>query len=183
MPLPLPRDSGHHGSTMTLSSHQSPISRTCDWLTPPEWISILGPFDLDPCASIDQPWTTAENQWTYDGLNRKWRGFVWLNPPYGPPKVIEPWMMLMADHQNGIACIPARTETFCWHQYVWGAADLVLFVRGRPHFHRPVTGERAKANSGAPIALVAYGKEAMRRLTNCPIAGARLRVPQGVGRT
>ena len=37
--------------------------------------------------------------------------------------------------------------------------------KGRPHFHY-VTGERAPANSGAPIALIAYGQdnaEALRR--------------------
>ena len=36
--------------------------------------------------------------------------------------------------------------------------DGVLFMRGRPHFHY-VDGRRAKSNSGAPIALVAYGSE------------------------
>lgn len=37
-------------------------------------------------------------------------------------------------------------------------ADAVCFLKGRPHFHY-VTGERAPANSGAPIALVAYGEK------------------------
>lgn len=32
----------------------------------------------------------------------------------------------------------------------------VLFLKGRPHFHR-VDGSRASFNSGAPICLVAYG--------------------------
>ena len=38
-----------------------------------------------------------------------------------------------------------------------GAADAVLFIKGRPHFHHP-SGERAAFNSGAPICLIAYGK-------------------------
>ena len=37
------------------------------------------------------------------------------------------------------------------------AADAVLFIKGRPHFHHP-SGERAAFNSGAPICLIAYGK-------------------------
>ena len=156
---------------MSLSAHQSPRSQSFDWLTPPGWIAVLGEFDLDPCASVNQPWPTAKEHWTEGGLDRKWRGLVWLNPPYGPPKVIEPWMMRMADHDHGVACIPARTETFCWHTYVWPVAREILFVKGRPHFHRPITGERAKANSGAPIALVAYGNEAAERLHTSGIMG------------
>lgn len=43
-----------------------------------------------------------------------------------------------------------------FYETVWGAADGVLFIKGRPHFHY-VDGRRAAFNSGAPIALVAYG--------------------------
>lgn len=157
---------------MSIGTHQSARSITVDWLTPPEWIKALGgPFDLDPCASVDQPWRTATEMWTDGGLDKMWRGMVWLNPPYGPPKVIGPWMKRMAEHGNGIACIFARTETACWFNYVWPRAHTILFVRGRPHFHRPVTGDRAKANSGAPVALIAYGPEAAIRLTRSGISG------------
>lgn len=156
---------------MSLSAHQSAASQTCDWLTPPEWIAALGPFDLDPCASVEQPWRTATHQWTCNGLEGVWEGFTWLNPPYGPPQVIEPWMARMRLHNHGIACIPARTETKCWFKYVWPAAELILFVKGRPHFHKPVTGERGKTNSGAPIALVAYGAVAAARLYTSGIDG------------
>jgi hypothetical protein len=157
---------------MSLSAHQSPVSQTCDWLTPPEWIKALGPFDLDPCASYRQPWRTASHEIFVDGgLEYDWYGLVWLNPPYGPPAVIEPWMDKLASHNDGIACIPARTETRCWFKYVWPVAELILFVKGRPHFHKPITGERAKANSGAPIALIAYGKRAAARLYTSGIDG------------
>lgn len=62
----------------------------------------------------------------------------------------------MVEHENGIALIPARTETAMFYESVWGGAEAVLFVRGRPHFHY-VDGRRAPFNSGAPICLVAYG--------------------------
>lgn len=62
----------------------------------------------------------------------------------------------MAEHGNGIALIPARTETAMFYECVWGASDAVLFIKGRPHFHF-VDGRRAQFNSGAPICLVAYG--------------------------
>ena len=63
-----------------------------------------------------------------------------------------------------LALIPARTETAMFYETVWGEADGVLFIKGRPHFHY-VCGRRADFNSGAPIALVAYGRgnlEALR---------------------
>lgn len=156
---------------MSLSAHQSARSKSTDHLTPPEWLDALGNADLDPCASVDQPWRSADEMWTDSGLERPWHGFVWLNPPYGPPKIIEPWMSKMATHNNGLACIPARTETACWFKYVWAYAVCVLFVKGRPHFHKPVTGERHKANSGAPIALIAYGHKAAARILMSKIDG------------
>lgn len=45
-----------------------------------------------------------------------------------------------------------------FYECVWGIADAVLFLRGRPHFHY-VDGTRAPFNSGAPICLIAYGKQ------------------------
>lgn len=45
-----------------------------------------------------------------------------------------------------------------FYETVWGKSDGVLFIKGRPHFHY-VDGRRADFNSGAPIALVAYGKD------------------------
>jgi hypothetical protein len=41
----------------------------------------------------------------------------------------------------------------------------VLFLKGRPHFHY-VDGRRAAFNSGAPIALIAYGKNNLNVLSN-----------------
>ena len=60
------------------------VATTHDWLTPPEILQALGPFDLDPCASLYQPWRTATKQYTIedDGLKKEWRGRVWCNPPY-----------------------------------------------------------------------------------------------------
>lgn len=128
-----------------------------EWLTPPEWIRALGEFDLDPCAPINRPWNTAREHFTVidNGLAREWRGRVWCNPPFG--REAAKWMRRMAAHGNGIALIPARTETAMFYESVWAGAEAVCFVRGRPHFHF-VDGRRAPFNSGAPICLVAYGR-------------------------
>ena len=143
---------------MSMSGHQSPVMGTDEWLTPPEILAALGQFDLDPCSPHEsrRPWPTATAHFCKedDGLAQEWHGRVWMNPPFGREAI--KWMRKLAAHGNGIALIPARTETAMFFETVWGAADAVLFLQGRPHFHR-VDGSRAAFNSGAPICLVAYG--------------------------
>lgn len=143
---------------MSLSGHQSAKMKNDEWLTPPSILEKLGAFDLDPCSPIERPWETATNHYTImdNGLAKPWHGRVWLNPPFGREAI--KWLRRMASHGNGIALIPARTETAMFYETVWGAADAVLFISGRPHFHY-VTGMRAPFNSGAPICLVAYGQD------------------------
>lgn len=153
-----------------MGSHHSAKMETDEWLTPREIISALGPFDLDPCSPINRPWPTAENHFTIedDGLSKPWTGRVWLNPPYG--KHTHSWMERLAAHGNGLALIFARTETACWFKTVWGVADAVLFLRGRLNFCY-VSGAQALKNSGAPSAIVAYGKENSDRLKGSGISG------------
>lgn len=143
---------------MTLSSHQSAKMKNDEWLTPPEILCVLGEFDLDPCAPSIRPWNTAKTHYTKQdsGLSLPWAGRIWCNPPFGREAVW--WLRKLMDHGNGIALIPARTETAMFYECVWGKADAVTFIKGRPHFHY-VSGERAAFNSGAPICLVAYGQD------------------------
>lgn len=143
---------------------------TNEWLTPPEIIRALGPFDLDPCAAVGQPWRTARRQYTIktDGLSRSWRGFVWCNPPFGADA--GEWLRRLADHDDGVALVAARTETRWFIEVVWKSADAVLFLNKRVHFHH-ACGARAKLALPAPICLVAYGPTAVRRLRECDIAG------------
>jgi hypothetical protein len=150
---------------MSLSGHQSARMKSDTWLTPPEWVEKLGPFDLDPACPPVMPWRTAARVFTKqdDGLKQPWSGRVWLNSPFGREAAL--WLAKMAAHGNGIALVPARTETAMFYDSVWGCADSICFVRGRPHFYFS-DGRRAPFNSGAPIALIAYGEantQALRR--------------------
>lgn len=157
-----------------MASHQIPaggsIKSTDEWLTPPDLIEALGPFDLDPCSPGDRrPWDTAAKHYSLedDGLRQPWEGRVWLNPPYSD---MRRWLARLAEHDNGTALIFARTETALWFDLVWGRASGVLFMRGRLNFHY-VNGKRAKANSGAPSALIAYGQSDADMLAELPVDG------------
>lgn len=149
---------------MSLASHQRRTG-TVTWLTPPEWIEKLGPFDLDPCCPPVMPWPTAKTMLTENstggdktqwrgGLAGPWHGRVWLNPPFG--RQAHMWVLKLALHGNGIGLTHACTETDMFYESVWGKADAVCFPRGRPHFYYE-DGTRASFNSGAAIALFAYG--------------------------
>lgn len=159
-------------STRSMGSHQSARAETTTWLTPPELLAKLGPFDLDPCAApTPRPWDTAKRmiELPEDGLSADWgTDRVWLNPPYS----FEAWQWLdkLADHDRGIALVFARTETAGFVRTVWNRARGVLFLHGRLHFHYP-DGTRAAANSGAPSCLVAYGTADAFMLANADIEG------------
>lgn len=171
---------------MSMSSHQKAVGASDTWLTPPEIIKALGPFDLDPCCPPNMPWVTASRFYTErdvcsvclpDAEGRP-SGFMstgaeidecrfcdGLAQPWSgrvwlnPPfnrYVVPRWMRRMAEHGNGIALLAARTETKVFFESVWPCARAILFLRGRPHFYH-LDGTRADNNSGAPICLVAYG--------------------------
>jgi hypothetical protein len=156
-----------------MGTHQSSSMLSDEWLTPPEILRALGVFDLDPCACSDpRPWDTATQHFTREdnGLRKPWVGRVWLNPPYGGPSIVGPWMRRMADHHHGTMLIFARTETELFHETVWGMASAVLFLRGRLYFHRK-DGGRAAANAGAPSCLIAYGPSDVEALRCCGLPG------------
>ncbi len=158
---------------MSAHPYQSrPTAATHTWLTPPEILAALGPFDLDPCAAPSpRPWLTAARHIELPecGLTAEWGGRVWCNPPFGTHTAR--WLERMADHGNGIALAFARTDTAMFQRHVWPHASAVLFLAKRPHFHRP-DGTRADGNSGGPIALIAYGKANALSLRECGLAGA-----------
>lgn len=144
--------------------------RETRWLTPRHLVEPLGRFDLDPCGAPGHELAARtfllENG--DDGLRDEWSGRVWLNPPYG--KEAEPFLAKMAEHNNGTALIFARTETQTWHRIIWPNASAILFLTGRVTF-LDAAGVPAKANSGAPSCLVAFGAVDALALRYSGIAG------------
>ncbi|WP_273214244.1 DNA N-6-adenine-methyltransferase [Runella zeae] len=151
------------------TSFERSTNTKVDWLTPPELVKKLGYFDLDPCCPLDAPFYHAKQNFTVDedGLSQDWFGRVYLNPPYG--KGMELWIEKLKFHGNGIALIFARTETKCFFDHIWNAADALLFVKGRIRFYH-VSGIQG-GTSGAPSVFVAYGQTNAQALKNSGIAG------------
>lgn len=153
-----------------IGSHHSTRMGKDEWLTPPEVINALGPFDLDPCSPVVRPWPTAANHFTaYDnGLRQVWTGRVWCNPPYG--REAGRWLARCAEHGNATALIFARTETTDFVEHVWNKAHAIMFLFGRLYFHH-VDGRRAAANSGAPSALISYDSANTEALERSGLSG------------
>jgi len=146
---------------------------TDDWITPRYIINAFGSynyFDLDPCASMTQPWACAKRSYNKkkNGLIPNWYGNVWLNPPYGAKAKL--WVRRLAEHGQGVALIFARTDTDLWQEEIFTTADGFLFIDGRIQFYLPdgtlpidkngVEG----GNAGAPSCLIAWGDDNRNRL-------------------
>src|SRR5688572_27609087 len=182
-------------SNKGMGGHHSAKSRTNDWITPREILMQLGEFDLDPCASLYQPWPTAKVQYTIndDGLSKHWHRIevpdivtdkdgneypamrliynprVWLNPPYSI-KLIRQFMEKMARHNNGIALTFARTDTGFFHDFIFPVASSLLFIKRRVEFCN-TGGIKAQQDGGAPSVLIAYGQENSDILASTKIIG------------
>jgi len=135
------------------------IENKDEWLTPPEIIKALGPFDMDPCAPVPEkrPWSTATKHLdkTMDGLSQMWYGRIWLNPPYG--RETFKWLERLAKHKNGLALIFARTETKGFHREIWQKAKAVFFFKGRLKFYH-VSGKQGDT-ANAPSCIVSYSQK------------------------
>lgn len=151
-----------------------------EWYTPAWFFKALGvEFDLDPCSPGSPPssvpakrhLTKADN-----GLAAEWSGSVWLNPPFSSKRL---WYERMIQHGNGIALMPARTETHDFQRYMQ-AADALLFLKGRIYFER---GSRPGAHRNGMtttppfgIVLCAYGEAMADALLSSQLLGVRAKV-------
>src|SRR5574343_932072 len=153
-----------------IGSHTRPNrGATNEWLTPPEIVEKLGPFDLDPCAPKNPPWRTAKMMLFENGLSALWNGRVWLNPPYGP--ALGAWLHRLSDHGNGIAIAFARTETHAFFEWVWPKSTGWRFSKGSLLFRRP-NGSIPEWTGGGPSVLIAYGTGNAEILRGCEIPGS-----------
>lgn len=140
-------------------------SNSNEWATPSEFFEALNNkynFTLDPCSTKEnakcQKFYTKED----DGLSKDWVGEkVFMNPPYSRelPKWIKKAYTTIESARERvcetvIVClIPARTDTRYWHEYIFGKAKEINFIKGRLKFDG---GEKGNGSAPFPSAVVIY---------------------------
>lgn len=119
-----------------MALHEQCVGATDEWYTPPHVFSALGcRFDLDvasPGMNIT-PWIPADGFITDRSLERNWRGFLWMNAPFGARNGLVPWLEKFFAHGDGIALTPDRTSAPWWQRFA-GQAHKVLFVSPKLKF-------------------------------------------------
>lgn len=115
-------------------------SRTDDWPTPQTFYDALNAefhFTLDPCATRENRKCRAYFTKEQDGLCQDWgRHRVFCNPPYG--RAMREWTRKCYDASLAGALVVllahSRTDTHWFHEWVYGKAGEIRFVRGRLRF-------------------------------------------------
>ena len=147
-----------------MALHEQSVGATDEWYTPPHVFDALGcSFDMD-VASPGQyrtPWIPAEDFLTFKSLERAWRGFIWMNPPFGARNGLLPWLEKFFAHGDGIALVPDRTSAPWWQNYI-PRADLALFVSPKLKF---ISADGIAGRSPAQgTTLLAAGRRAVDAL-------------------
>ena len=122
--------------------------------------SVSSTSILPAQAASVVPWIPARQHYTSGGLERPWRGFVWLNPPYGR-HILMPWLEKFVQHGNGIALVPERTSTGWWQEAA-SRSDLLLFVKQRIPFISSTRDDTTACAIGST--LIAIGERGTRGL-------------------
>ena len=134
-------------------------SKTNEWSTPQAFFDELNKefnFTLDPCATSENAKCTKYFTVEDDGLKQDWSNdVVFMNPPYG--RKIKYWVQKAYEESlkgaTVVCLIPARTDTAYWHDYIFGKADDIRFLRGRLKF-----GD-SKNPAPFPSAIIIYKGE------------------------
>ncbi len=137
-------------------SYWESSGRSDDWYTPQAVFDALGcTFDLDVAGDANAPayCVPAPVALSGMGLEQRWSGYVWVNPPFGGRNGITPWLDKFIAHGNGIALTPDRTSA-PWFQAALPHMDAVLFTR-KIRFLRPDGTEGKSPSNGT--ALMAIG--------------------------
>lgn len=157
------RGFSHESSKSTM-----PEGEENQWFTPQYIFDAIGlEFDMDPCspgAGLTNVPAKKHLTIVEDGLATPWEGTVFVNPPYG--KHTPEWMKKLAEHNDGIALVFARTDVK-WFQDNVSSSSAVCFISSRVKFHKGHIGDGSQVGTpGAGSMLIAYGEKAAEALKN-----------------
>lgn len=119
-----------------MGTHEQCLGATDEWYTPPHVFEAMqAKFDMDVSSpGFDvTPWIPAGEFVTADSLGKDWRGFVWMNPPFGGRNGLVPWLRKFVSHGNGVCLVPDRTSAPWWQTFA-PEMELTLFVAKKIKF-------------------------------------------------
>jgi phage N-6-adenine-methyltransferase len=143
--------------------HVSNNSGCNEWYTPEKYIeavrAVMGSIDLDPASSeTANKLIKAKKIYTKDenGLDQKWSGNIWLNPPYSRG-LIDAFMKKLAesktDYDQACFLVNNATETK-WFNTVGVVVDAFCLIKGRVKFWQDENGEKGKPLQGQVLGYI-----------------------------
>ena len=128
-------------------------SKDQTWETPQDLFDKLNSvfnFEVDVCAVPETAKCNTYFTPEIDGLKQEWKGFCWMNPPYGREQV--KWIEKASKENATTVClIPARPDTKVWQEIIFKKAKAVCFIKGRLKFGG------SKDSAPFPSALIVFG--------------------------
>lgn len=149
-------------------NHRAQGTGENEWYTPTEYIehvrTFLGEIDLDPASSAQAQMTVKAKKFFCikdDGLSHKWKGRIFLNPPYAQPAIEQFSEKMISEVRAGnvieaIMLTHNYTDT-AWFHTATTEATAICFTRGRIAFVDR-NGKKAAPTQGQ--AFFYYGKRA-----------------------
>lgn len=141
-------------------------SKDQTWETPIDLFNKIDEvfkFDVDVCAVPEtakcQKYFTPE----INGLDQKWSGSCWMNPPYGREQIkwiTKAYEDSKANNATVVCLIPARPDTKVWQDIIFKNASAICFIKGRLKFGG------SKDSAPFPSALVVFGDDLSREQKN-----------------
>ena len=139
------------------------LSLSDEWYCP-EYIfeDLNTTFDMDVCSpGKDKCHTPADHHVVLpqeDGLKTKWKGFIWMNPPYGTKNQI--WYEKFAKHNNGIAFLTISQMPTKKFALLLPKITAILVYYRRIQMIDGTTGKRRNSPGGSM--LVGLGERAAK---------------------
>jgi len=158
-------------------------SKNDEWYTPKYIVdiarNIMGNIDLDPASCfLANQIVNADKYYSLedDGLQQKWFGRVWLNPPYSKMAIkrfsetfLEKYKMKEFD--EGIILVNNATETR-WFQTLLHSASCACLLKGRVRFYNDMLEQANSPLQGQ--CLLYFGINTLRFSEETSVVGSVL---------
>lgn len=141
-----------------------------EYYTPKYIFDAMGvTFDLDVAHPADfKTHVPCYGFISENSLEREWKGFVWMNPPYGSERNKIQWIEKFIEHGNGIALMPDRTSATWWQMFA-KASDLIGFTFDKIKFE--LSDGTIADSPGTGNTFFAIGNKGFEALINLKDSG------------